>query len=206
MTGSWLCLPLLLVGALLLGQPVWGQEEEEEQPSWGDEPVPEEPEEQMEPTSYEEREAMEEHWVPTSSEEREAMESFQEGEPLDLGSWAVDYFNKLPYYDGIYRSVEAKPPTFKDAIGTMVHMKMLLAKTDCRKEDLRERRDMMEHLMHFMPSSKKEPLPELKGCNLPPPDEQENLNCNFRIYMDAREGSISVVHHKCKPLRVRELW
>ncbi|XP_077776604.1 uncharacterized protein LOC144325823 [Podarcis muralis] len=194
MTGSWLCLPLLLVGALLLGQPAWGQEEAEEQPSWeelGEPLVPEASEEQMEPTSY---------------EEREAMESFQEGERLDLGSLAVDYFNKLPYYDGIYRSVEAEPPTFKDAIGTMVHMKMLLAKTDCRKEDLREHREMVEHLVHFMHSSKKEPLPELKGCNLPPPDEQENLNCNFRIYMDAREGSISVVHHKCKPLHVRELW
>ncbi|XP_053225411.1 uncharacterized protein LOC128404110 [Podarcis raffonei] len=216
MTRSWLCLSLLLMGALLLGQPAWGQEEEE-QPSWGEsnEPVPEEPEEQMVPPlaeeeegDWEEEESLEDsdYWRPRSVEDHERMmaqarrrfmeeEAAYSARPVHdfMKHMAVAHYNKYDWqsrYGNYYKHYESSHMDVEKAQGIILTFEMTLAKTNCTKDDVSNHEDSVPRYSDLYLAS--------QGCVLLPESEQEKYDCTFKIFLDEEYGGATVIDEYCE--------
>ncbi|XP_042296710.1 uncharacterized protein LOC121916052 [Sceloporus undulatus] len=101
---------------------------------------------------------------------------------------AVSHYNDHspgPYY----RHLEDTQLKVKKAIGTMAYVRLLLEKTNCFKDDQRDR--FVTFTNEYLDSL---------GCGLPLEMEQTKMECTFGIFMDARSGHEAVVSHKCAAL------
>ncbi|XP_033030792.1 uncharacterized protein LOC117061911 [Lacerta agilis] len=224
MTRSWLCLSLLLVGALLLGQPAWGAEEEE-QPSSGElgEPlVPEEGEEQMAPPLAEEEEEEEGDlqeeeeptsesledsgfWRPHNSEEHERMiaqveRRFME-EDAAYSAQPVHNFMKhmavAHYNKEDWRSNYYKH--YESSHMDVEKAQGVIATFEMTLAKTNCTKDDVSNREDFG-TRYSDPYLESWGCVLLPESEQEKFDCTFTVFIDEKYGGATVIDHDCEPV------
>ncbi|XP_026541183.1 cystatin-like [Notechis scutatus] len=99
---------------------------------------------------------------------------------------AVTYFNRGSM-GAYYKHLEDGQLEFQEAIGIMVYVKMLLAKTNCTRTKEQEEAGV-EYSRAYM---------EKEGCQLLPKLKQEKHNCTFGIFINMRTEKKAVVSQDC---------
>ncbi|KAG8147503.1 hypothetical protein E2320_022497 [Naja naja] len=74
-----------------------------------------------------------------------------------------------------------------EAIGIMVYVKMILAKTNCTRTKEQEEAGV-EYSRAYL---------EKEGCQLPPKFQQEKHNCTFGIFINMRTEKKAVISQEC---------
>ncbi|KAM6435398.1 uncharacterized protein PHA67_000903 [Liasis olivaceus] len=112
---------------------------------------------------------------------------------------ALQYYNNKQNYSVLFTPVGDATMTVKKAVGSMVHLRLSLEKTNCTKKDVKL------HDSFYMPSLsyfEEDDCPPLKYCGPLPPHEEEQLDCMFDMFKDERSSWEAVVSHDCRPVRV----
>ncbi|CAI5797922.1 Hypothetical predicted protein [Podarcis lilfordi] len=203
MTRSWLCLPLLLLGVLLLGQPAWGAQEEENQPDSGDggqwhccrgpAPRPLTSEEE-----YEER-AKHDRLTLKNEEHSQFLRDYFKRK-------ITDYFNAQnpKHFYKLYEDAEFK---IKDAPGFIMEFTVYMVKTNCTRDDeelLRPSpRGRIRHYDYMGESSSAE---DLSDCHPLSDEDEEIQKCTFSMYVGGQGegGRHHVVGHRCREVKIVE--
>ncbi|XP_032992092.1 uncharacterized protein LOC117039131 [Lacerta agilis] len=207
MTGSWLCLPLLLLSALLLGQPAWGAQEEEpgeelQQPESGGggqwhccrgaarELTSEE--------RYEERASSNQRMLKDEEESQYLRDYFK--------TKITDYFNAQnpKHFYKLYEDAQLK---IKDAPGFIMEFTVYMVKTNCTKdeEELPRqsllRRGIRNH-GYMDDDDDDESSEDLSGCHPLSGDDKEIQKCKFSMYFSGHGHHI--VGHRCREVQIVE--
>ncbi|XP_026573458.1 uncharacterized protein LOC113447453 [Pseudonaja textilis] len=99
---------------------------------------------------------------------------------------AVAYFNRGSM-GAYYKHLEDGQLELQEAIGVMVYVKMLLAKTNCTRPKEQDEAGL-EYSRAYM---------EKEGCQLLPKLKQEKYNCTFGIFINMRTEKKAVVSKDC---------
>ncbi|XP_042294768.1 uncharacterized protein LOC121915017 [Sceloporus undulatus] len=213
MMGSLVPFHLFLGWALLLGQPVLGQDFEDPQVALEEEEEDwEEHESPLEEDSVEE-EPLPESWedLAPSGEDSEELERQAERRLRGLKEHGEAYpemgFYKtlaLRHYNNrhpgpLYRHLEDTEVQIQKALGTLLTFTVYLVNTNCTTEDRRLDSALRAHLRDMGE------LVEEYGmahCGLPPESEQQKLKCIFTLFLNGRGSHPAVIDHYCQPIDV----
>ncbi|XP_034954736.1 uncharacterized protein LOC118076218 [Zootoca vivipara] len=197
MIRSWLCLPLLLLGALLLGQPAWGAEEEELQ-------QPESEEEWHCCRGAARKLTSEEEYEERASHDQRRLKDDESHYLRDyFKEMITDYFNAQNprHFYKLYEDAELK---IKDAPGFITEFTVYMVKTNCTRDD----EELLgqpprRRIRNYGLMSDEESSEDLSVCHPLSGEHEEIQKCTFSLYMGGR-GRHQIVDHRCREVEIVE--